>query len=292
MRLSTSTNIHCVNEKKQPISYIESLRMCSKVGYKVMDMNFCDAVQKYSPVHGDDWEREVENISEEAEALGIEFSQCHLPFYNVIDERFAERDLYEKMVARTMEASARLGVKWAVVHAGTAVWHNRSVKVSKEHNMKYFTPMIEKAAKYNLGIAIENMADFLEGGVPWRRYTASVEELCDLVDSLNADNVGACWDFGHANLTGCDQIQSLKYVGSRLKAVHVDDNLGIYDDHVAPFHGNIDWKPIMKTLKEINYKGDFTYEIHNATAKLPDALREAALKYTFDIGQYLLSLAK
>lgn len=292
MRLSTSTNIHCVNENKQPISYIECLHMCSKVGYKVMDMNFCGAVNESSEVYGDDWERVIERIGEEAQALGIEFSQCHLPFYNVIDDRFPDRELYEKMVARTMEASARLDVKWAVLHAGTAIWDNRSVKVSKEQNIKYFTPVIEKAAKYNLGIAIENMADFPAGGYPRRRFTANVEELCDLVDSLKADNVGVCWDFGHANLTGCDQVQSLKYVGNRLKAVHVDDNLGIYDDHVAPFHGNIDWKPIMKALKQINYTGDFTYEIHNSTHKLPDALREASLKYTFDIGQYLLSLAE
>lgn len=292
MRLSTSTNIHYMRENKEYILFIDSMRICSKVGYKVMDINFCDAVREHCEVFGDNWKDEVEKIAEEAEKLGIEFSQCHLPFYNVIDSKFEDRELYEKMISRCIEALGLLGVKWGILHAGTAIWNNRSIKVAKEKNIEYFKPKLEMASKHNLGIAIENMADFLIDGRPRRRYTADVEELCDLVDSLNSDNVGVCWDFGHANLTGCDQIQSLKFVGNRLKATHVADNRGMYDNHIAPFHGNIEWKPIMKTLKEIHYAGDFTYEIHNETMKLPDELREASLEYTFKIGKYLLSLAE
>jgi sugar phosphate isomerase/epimerase len=281
-----------MKENKEYISFIDSMHICSKIGYQVMDINFCDAVKEHCEVFSDNWRDEVEKIAEEAEILGIEFSQCHLPFYNVIDSKFENRELYEKMISRCIEASGRLGVKWAILHAGTAIWDNRSIKVAKEKNIEYFKPQLETAAKHNLGIAIENMADFLVEGLPRRRYTANVEELCDLVDSLESDNVGICWDFGHANLIGCDQVKSLKYVGNRLKATHVADNLGIYDDHIAPFHGNIDWISIMKVLKEINYTGDFTYEIHNATMRMPDALRQAALEYTFEIGKYLLSIAE
>lgn len=48
----------------------------------------------------------------------------------------------------------------------------------------------------------------------------------------------------------------------------------------------------MHILKEIKYQGDFTYEIHRYITQLPDALVVAALKYSVEVGNYLLSLAK
>ena len=47
-----------------------------------------------------------------------------------------------------------------------------------------------------------------------------------------------------------------------------------------------------KLLKEIEYSGDFTYEIHRYTSQIPDALVPAALKYSVEVGNYLLSLAE
>lgn len=47
----------------------------------------------------------------------------------------------------------------------------------------------------------------------------------------------------------------------------------------------------MKALKKIGYTGDFTYEIHRYTTQLPDALVIPALKYSIEVGNYLLSLA-
>ncbi len=35
----------------------------------------------------------------------------------------------------------------------------------------------------------------------------------DLVDSFHCDNVGICWDFGHAHLMGLDQREALRYMG-------------------------------------------------------------------------------
>lgn len=48
----------------------------------------------------------------------------------------------------------------------------------------------------------------------------------------------------------------------------------------------------MKLLKEIKYGGDFTYEIHRYTSQLPDAMVPAALRYSVEMGNYLLSLAE
>lgn len=46
----------------------------------------------------------------------------------------------------------------------------------------------------------------------------------------------------------------------------------------------------MQTLREINYKGEFSFEAHNYANRLPDELLPTALKLSFEIGQYLMNL--
>ncbi|HPU59266.1 MAG TPA: TIM barrel protein, partial [Candidatus Avimonas sp.] len=104
--------------------------------------------------------------------------------------------------------------------------------------------------------------------------------------------VGVCWDFGHANLAANDQNESLKLIGKRLKATHVNDNDKLKDRHLLPFYGVIEWEPIMKTLKEIDYQGDFTFEITPFLDRVPPVIRQKALEHTVEVGNYLISLAK
>ncbi len=116
----------------------------------------------------------------------------------------------------------------------------------------------------------------------------------ELVDELKKEysNIGICWDFGHANEMGWDQVQSLEYIGKRLVAVHVQDNYGVNDDHLLPYHGTIEWEPIMKTLKKIDYQGVFAYETHRASMRVPEPVIDALLTYAFQLGNYLISLSE
>jgi sugar phosphate isomerase/epimerase len=135
------------------------------------------------------------------------------------------------------------------------------------------------------------MTDFYKSPIQ-RRYTGTYEDLCDLVDTFADDSVGVTWDFGHANIMRYDQCRALRYIGKRLKSTHVDDNYGVKDVHLAPFFGDVKWEEIMKTLVEIGYEGDFTYEAHGFTDHLPLPLKTSAARLTYDIGVYLMSLAK
>jgi L-ribulose-5-phosphate 3-epimerase len=289
MRLSTSTNIlDFVPDKKEPVSVQECLRRCSQAGYRVMDMNFCDQSGSGRPLTRENWESWVETVGAAAKKYDIEFSQSHTLFYNVCECGAEEREHNEELVRRAIIGSGMLGVKWIVIHAGTVTEPGYSFKESLRRNHEYFLPHIALAKKYNCGIAIENLP---ENDRKNREFAASVEELLELVDSFGDPSVGVCWDFGHAHLTNENQITSLRRIGNRLKATHVADNHKNFDEHLAPFYGTIDWYPLMKVLTEINYAGDFTFEIHNFVRKIPDALRDKLLVHTYDLGQYLKSKA-
>ncbi len=123
-----------------------------------------------------------------------------------------------------------------------------------------------------------------------RHYGAMVEELCDLVDAFDSSYVGICWDFGHANMMYSDQNDCLRYIGKRLKATHVHDNFGAWDEHLPTFFGNIKWEPLVKTLKEINYQGDFSFEVRRISSHLPGELKNSLWVYTRGLGKYLLSI--
>ena len=291
MRLSTSTNImDRYNNVQNTVSMEECVVKCAEAGYEVLDMNFCDMSNAGMPLAKDNWQEWVESIGSLAAEHGIEFSQSHTDFYNVISDKVENVEWREELVRRAIIGSGMLGVKWVVFHAGNYIGPWYSAEISREKNIKYFKPHIELAKANGTGIAIENMVEGI--GRNARRYTATTGELIDLVDTINDPSVGICWDFGHAHLNGIDQAEALRRIGSRLVATHVADNHGDKDDHVMPYLGSIDWEPLMKVLKEIDYKYDFTYEIHNYLGRVPLELRETGLKYSYEVGMYLLSLAE
>lgn len=292
MRLSTSTNImDRLNGVQNHVTIEECIKACAKAGYKVLDMNFCDMSNEGMPLTFDDWEEWLDEIIVLSKELGIEFSQSHSAFYNVCDKNTGDIPWREELVRRAIVGSAKIGVKWVVLHAGTVY---DSVGYSREKslhcNLEYFSSHLQLAKKHDIGLAIENSVDNFRNGI--RQYCGDVDELIELVDSFNDNSVGICWDFGHGNLMRVNQVEALKRMGKRLCATHVADNLGEHDDHTAPFFGEIDWITIMKTLKEIGYNYDFTYEAHNYTGRVPLPLREPLLKHTVEIGEYLLSFAK
>ena len=273
------------------------MHMLKEAGYQDLDLHFCDADKGTIEICGDDWERWANNFRNEMERLGLTCGQSHAPYYKrgLIPADKAVYKYSEKMVRRSIEAAGIIGAKTITIH-GNAVPGCVDFEQSKALNLEYFCPLLELAEKCGVSIAIENMFDPydpIKTTIRRRRYLAYVPDLIDLVDTLGKDfkNVGICWDFGHANEMSWNQVESLKMIGKRLIATHVNDNYGIKDDHLLPYLGEIEWKPIMKTLRDIKYEGNFTYETRGFTVNLPDELIPEALRFSVILGNYLLSLA-
>lgn len=298
MRLATSTCIFPGHRQGGRTSLTDSIAMCRECGFEVIDLNFCFAGNKNCghAFCSDNWTRVVDELGEAGAKYGVEFSQSHAPYDSNLyraDRKLSEeeRGWYFESVRRSIYASGKLGVKWVVIHAQTDVLNG---EMSFEHNMKtnleFYAPLLEWAKQYGTGIAIENMAEFNPDKTK-HRFTAMVEELIAVIDAINDPDVGACWDFGHAQLVYRDQMVPLRKLGSRLRATHVQESDGKADDHYLPFiRGTTPWEQIMPYLKESGYPGDFTYEVHGFFGKIPDDLRIKAGKFAFEIGSYLMEL--
>jgi len=297
MKLGTMTIMLMDKNKEDREAYIKSMRRTKEYGFEVMDLCMCPVQRDEVELCLDDeWEAIAYSIRNESEKLGLPIVQSHLPY----PTRRASKDAYgpeaelndrfRELVRRCIRVSEICGVKWAVAHP---VFDSEGLPHSFDDCMKFnhkvYDEFVELAAKSGVGIAFENMCDNAPGA---RRFAVTADELCAFVDSYNApDQVGVCWDFGHANRTyPGDQSAALRYLGKRLRATHVDDNVGKDDLHMAPYDGTVKWNNLMPILAEIGYEGPFIYEI-NVRATDP-VIRDAKIKYLKMVGDHLISLAK
>jgi sugar phosphate isomerase/epimerase len=157
--------------------------------------------------------------------------------------------------------------------------------------MDYFKELIPFAREAGVKIALENMLqpDERRGCIVPDVFAKPTEYL-SFYDALASDQIIACVDVGHSGPTGESPVELLRTLGKRVKALHIHDNSFRHDDHVLPFLGLIDWDEVTKTLAEIGYSGDFTFEVTNFLNKYyKEGLIDSALKFEHDVGQYLIS---
>ena len=292
MRLSTTVNFFFPPYNESLEACIEEMKRYKALGFDNLDAIFCSAHAPDSFLREPDWQDRMQVLADAAKEIGITFVQSHVPFYNFYTMPAALPDDVEEMVDRSIISAGILGAPWTVAHPATALGASLPFAKSKEINLDYFSRRLEVCAKHNVGLALENMADF-EGGGRNRWYCAQVEQLCDLIDTLdqNSGLVGACWDFGHANLVYADQTECLKTLGDRLKVTHVHDNAGRRDDHLSPFRGTVNWFDVMRTLAEMNYQHDFSFEVKRiVTPGVPEALKSSLWRHLKVVGDYLIRL--
>jgi sugar phosphate isomerase/epimerase len=208
------------------------------------------------------------------------------------------RDLrLRELCAPALRACKQLGVRWMVLHpdvfAGAFDRSHRAAVLAG--NVDFFRSLLPTSEETGVGIAIENIFDSAgrHGNRQCCRFFGAVpDELCELIDAMNHPLIGACWDTGHAKLMQHDQKACLTALGSRLKALHVQENDGKNDDHMLPFVNGgegVRWKDITDGLSAARYQGPFTYETHNAFGTLPDELLDITLDYAVAVGRYLSS---
>lgn len=293
MFISTSTNIHGFLKSGRVAPVEECVEKCYRVGFRNLDINFCDNAIEGMPLAQDGWEAWAEGLKRQADRLGMRYPIAHAPFYNVCEPDteklslfYPGREIQEERVRRALIAAGIMGVDWIVFHAGSV---NHGADCDKEESLKrnqdYFGHWLTFAKQCGVGLALENMGRF---DVNYSEYTASVDNLIELVDSFNDPRVGICWDFGHANLTDENQAESLRKVGGRLKVTHVADNHGMWDEHLAPGYGDVRWDEVMPVLEEIGYAGGFNYEIHRFTGPLPDEVRQDSLNELYALARKLV----
>ena len=286
MRLSTSTNILFERQNQAPINPSETMVICKNAGFEVLDFCFHDLSTYQNDFLTDSWQDYFKKCKEKADEIGVEFSQGHAVVYD-----FCRKDIshphFEQLLTKCIIGASEIGVKWLVLHPST-VHSNRPYLDSKKENVEFFKRWVDFAAKYQVGLAIENMWDAHIS--PIKLYCTTAEELVDLVEDVPGLEI--CWDQEHSSIMNQDILSSLRLIGSHLKATHISDYTNPRDIHLLPFMVKINLSEIMNAFKKVNYQGDFDLEIHRYLTKMPLENCEQAIRLSYEIGSTLLKMVK
>ncbi len=287
MRLSTSTNMLFERIGMERVEQKTAIELCAKSGYQVLDFCFHDLITYDSPFLGDGWEMYIQQMIETAGRCGAVFEQGHANVYDFLNPG-ADHGFHRMVMERSILASERMGIPWLVIHPSTDFTAAAMFRESRRKNIEYISRLAEFAGKHHVGIAVENMWDLHIA--PKRYYADNAEELTDLVDAVNMENVGICWDLEHASIMKQDQRKAMELMGKRLKVTHVSDQTGVDNIHVMPFQGVTDWKEAMEALADIGYEGNLNYEAQWFLNKVPMELVMASLVYSVEVGRYLIGM--
>lgn len=80
------------------------------------------------------------------------------------------------------------------------------------------------------------------------------DQALRLAEEVGPD-CGVCLDVFHMNIEEVDMNAAIRKVGKRLTDVHVAEN-----NRLAPGMGNVDWRKLVATLREVGYDGALTME--------------------------------
>ena len=275
-------------------SQAESLIHIRKAGFRYADYNFCRDYTAQSGIYSADFKGHCESIAQVAEEIGITLVQAHAPMGRPLCD---EDGSFLAATLLCVDACGAWGIPNLVIHSGYAEGLTREQNFAR--NKAFFMPLLERAERYGTHILVENFNRMWRKDVYW---IDNAPDLLRMIETVNHPLFHAVWDTGHANMQEMPQDEALRLLGSHVRALHVQDNLGDKDAHMAPFCGTLNLDSLMHGLFDIGYDGYFTFEVHGLTdaekrrpfaedtrlTTPPIAVRDAFERYLYEIGKCVL----
>ena len=251
MKISTET--HSVS---QHVGLEKTIELLAKYGFDGWDLSFFD----YFPYNWKERKLELTNsplcgvnalsyarkLKQISQDNGIVCNQSHAPFpcnnKEVIDT-----------LPFALEITAEAGGNICIIHPDN--------DKSAQENAEMYFKLLPIAKSFGVKIATENMFNW-ENDHAKPAACSNETSFLEHLNAVNDDYLIACLDIGHAEMDGLNTsaVKMINALGNKLQALHIHDNDRWHDQHQMPFTRNIDFVPIIKALKEINYSGYLTLE--------------------------------
>ncbi len=275
------------------------VELYKNAGFDAVDFPLCGmAVNDKDAFNLDDYRATAEMMRQTAENGGLTINQTHAPF-QFSKAQWDDPTCFEEVVMprmiRSLEISAILGAKVAVVHPIHHMLYAGHEEEIFALNMKYYRRLLPYAKEFGVQIGVENMFQRDPRRKCLTADTCSfAAEFVRYIDTLDDPFAVACLDVGHVGLPAnateeaWDVIRILGH--DRLKALHLHDNDYCNDQHLPPYLGKLNWMEITRALGEIDYDGDFTYEIGSARFQAYDeGFLPIIARFMADTGKHLIA---
>ncbi len=171
-------------------------------------------------------------------------SSLHAPFMeqDIGSARESQQQQTYQRLLHTLDVAKKLGSKRIVVHPGYGDmpddgdfinWLKRAGSSLKS--------LCRRACELGLQIAFENI------------YDTAPDRLGMLLETVDSECAGICFDTGHYNLFSNMPMQTwLDHLGKHILVCHIHDNDKSGDQHLAIGDGCLDYTPLIAWYKQLN----------------------------------------
>jgi sugar phosphate isomerase/epimerase len=190
----------------------------------------------------------------------IEFHSMHAPIYmgndfrsggqtvNIIDPDKRMRIEAMDEIKRAIEVAEYAPFRFLIQHIGKSDEFDDPRKFENalsgiEHLRAFARPL-------GVSLLLENTPNDL----------ATPERLKEITRLLRYEDLGFCFDVGHAHLMSSVH-QAFGVMADRIRSTHIHDNKRDKDSHLCPGDGTIDWDQTMQALRGAQHAPALLLEI-------------------------------
>lgn len=242
----------------------DAVRAYEGTGFCYLDYSFYRMYRRGCPFLEDSWKQEVTDAGNAAAGLGFSFVQAHAPAYNPMGDELTDHEAGMLSYHRAIEACGMLGIHNMVIHTGITPRfpYPEGMDGYMAESKAFLEKLIPELERYNVCLCMENSAEANMRGADGkvRYFPMTAIDLNTMIDYIGHPLVKACWDVGHGHMRGTDPYEEITGLGKNLAAIHIHDNHGVRDEHLALFDGTIDVDAILRGLRGIAFPGPFTLE--------------------------------
>lgn len=268
MRFGIST--HLYHDRQLDRTHLEEI---AASGFETIELFATRSHFDYRDVHA------VESLRRWLAETGLTLNSVHAPItahfgagdawapsYSTASSDPARRQAAVAESEAALQIARHIPFDVLVVHLGTPDSKQAAADNSRTAATRSAEEICRLAAPLGVRVAFEVIPNAL----------STPAALADLIERhLDGDDISPriCLDFGHAFLQG-DVGEAIETVAEHVIATHVHDNHRRDDEHLAPYHGRIDWDAALMSMQKIGYEGTYLMELANTST--PAAVLEQA----------------
>lgn len=182
--------------------------------------------------------------------------KVHAPFFDLNPGALDPviRQATKHRLQQALSFAGDINSNLMILHPGVDKWRYPNLSQAWLDNaVDFFADFITSAEQVGCRLVIENI------------YEDSPDILIQLVNRLDSEWFGHCFDAGHWHLFGRRPLgEWLEAISSRLYHMHLHDNHGRADEHLPVGAGTIDFMPLRKHLHNMVLSPSITLEAHKA----------------------------
>jgi sugar phosphate isomerase/epimerase len=165
-----------------------------------------------------------------------EWGRSGTPPVNIASVEKLQRVAATDEIKRAIEVAEQMPFQFLVQHVG--VGHEEADDHKLDAAMNSLEHLHAFAKPLGVQLLVENITNEL----------STPETLLDLLHAGRFDDIGVCFDVGHAHIMSSVP-QVFAVLKERIRSTHVHDNDKDHDSHLWPGAGSIDWKETMELLR-------------------------------------------